>query len=286
MTDAPTPQQCTHHPEREAVLECSACHKPICLECKAGTPEQPICARCATMPTEAGLAIERPQTPAIPWEASSELGYGSAFLKTFVGATFMPNEFWKSHQKPSENGPALAYQAIIAIFLAFVAVLSQGIQTAVVLPRVLEWLPQVIPTLDPAMLETIELELQKGAGSNLVMTFIFTPIFIFIAVFIVSSLNHLVLEMFGAANGDLLQTWRTAGYTLGAQTFKVVPVLGGVIAFFWLIVVRTIAYRDVHETSTGSAFLAVILPGLLLLCCCAIFIGGIVVLVMKAAGAA
>lgn len=97
-----------------------------------------------------------------------------------------------------------------------------------------------------------------------------------------AAIGHVCLMIVGGARQGFETTFRIIGYAQGSTAWlNVIPLVGGLVAFVWLIVLLIIGYARGHEIDTGKAALAVFLP--LIACCVAV--GGLFALIM-ALGAA
>jgi hypothetical protein len=98
---------------------------------------------------------------------------------------------------------------------------------------------------------------------------ILAPAIIVLATFITAGIYHLVLVLLGAARAPYEATFRVVAYSSGSTSLiGIIPICGGLIGAVWQIVACIIGLAEVHETSTGYAAVAVIVP--FTLCCCAI----------------
>jgi hypothetical protein len=104
----------------------------------------------------------------------------------------------------------------------------------------------------------------------LVFMAIASPVFVLIGTFVSSGILHLCLLLTGGAKNGFEATYRVVAYATGATAFfQLLPFCGGLIGGIWAIVAEVIGAREMHETTTGKALLAVLLP--LILCCgCAV----------------
>lgn len=101
-----------------------------------------------------------------------------------------------------------------------------------------------------------------------IFTMLLAPILVLIGVFITSLVIHLFLLLFGAGGGGLATTVRVVCYASPVQITQVLPICGGIIGFFWGIILYIVGLAAAHQTSHSKAALAVLLP--LLLCCACI----------------
>ncbi len=70
----------------------------------------------------------------------------------------------------------------------------------------------------------------------------------------------------GGANKTFETTYRVFAYTSGSTALiGLVPICGGIVAGIWAIVCEIIGLREAHETTTGKAVVAILLP--VIVCC-------------------
>jgi hypothetical protein len=95
-----------------------------------------------------------------------------------------------------------------------------------------------------------------------------------IGLFIGSAVVHVCLMIVGGANQPFETTYRVVAFTQGSTgPLQMIPVCGGAIAGIWGLVCTCIGLSRAHQTDTGRAVLAVLLP--VIICC-----GGILVVAM------
>jgi len=104
------------------------------------------------------------------------------------------------------------------------------------------------------------------------------PLLVFFSLVAGALILHVCILLVGAAKQDFEATFRIACYTSGPDILNVIPVVGTWIAAFWRIYLTVVAVREVHETSTAKAVLAVLLP---VIVCCGILLGGVALLAMS-----
>ena len=61
---------------------------------------------------------------------------------------------------------------------------------------------------------------------------------------------------------------RGCAYAYCPYVLGIVPVLGGLVGFFWMLVAQVVMTREVHGTTTGKSVIAVL--WLSVFCCCTI----------------
>jgi hypothetical protein len=116
-----------------------------------------------------------------------------------------------------------------------------------------------------------------GAGIGMIFLIILAPILVAVSMFIGAGIIHLCLMLVGGAKRSFETTFRVVCFASGsAQTLLIVPFCGGVISGIWGLIAECIGLARAHETETGRAVLAVLLP--VIICCgggflCAIMFG-------------
>ncbi len=115
----------------------------------------------------------------------------------------------------------------------------------------------------------------KPTGSMAILLGGLVPLLVFFSLVAGALILHVCILMVGAAKEDFEATFRIACYTSGPDLLNVVPVLGTWIAALWRIYLTVVAVREIHETSTGRAVVAVLLPVIL---CCGLLFGGAIII--------
>lgn len=95
------------------------------------------------------------------------------------------------------------------------------------------------------------------------------PIAVVIGLFIMGGIYHLLLMMVNGAKNGFEATINVVAYTSAAMLFAIVPFCGGLIGWLYRIILNIIGLAEVHETSTGNASFAVLLPYIF---CCLCFV--------------
>ncbi len=114
-----------------------------------------------------------------------------------------------------------------------------------------------------------------GTSIGGVILIIFVPVLVAIGAFINAAILHVCLMIVGGAKQPFETTFRVICFASGSVfPLMVVPLCGGLIAGIWDIVLRCIGLARAHETDTGRAVLAVLLP--VIVCCC----GGLLCVMM------
>jgi hypothetical protein len=92
------------------------------------------------------------------------------------------------------------------------------------------------------------------------------PVLVIMGMFIWSGILHLCLMIVGGAKKPFETTFRVVCFSSGSTSLlSMIPICGGWIAGVWNIVLECIGLARSHETDTGKAVLAVLLP--MIVCC-------------------
>jgi len=178
-----------------------------------------------------------------------------------------PNTFRTMKREGGVGSPLLFYWPLAVLF-TLVGVAWAGAQQ-----RFLSSLPGGSET-NP-LFEAIGME----PRTLLLVQVLMAPVISVLVWFIWSGIAHLFLMLVGGARSSFETTLRVMAYAVGATAvFQVVPICGGFIGFFWGLVVEIIGLTEAHETSTGRAAAAVLLP--IVLCCLCAVIGALVAVAM------
>ena len=114
--------------------------------------------------------------------------------------------------------------------------------------------------------------LQRPGMMQVLFGFVIAPLIMIVLLFVWTALVHAVLLMVGGAKGGFAATLRAICYAETAQVATVIPILGGLIAFFWRLILQMIGLSEAHRTDAWRAAVAVLAP-LFLCCLCLIGMG-------------
>jgi hypothetical protein len=202
----------------------------------------------------APVAVSTTETPAartgLPWEHRQELGFVNAFVQTLSMVLTKPDLAFRTMRTDGGLAEPLIYAliggcagAIVAFLFSFIFQ-SMGLFTG----------------------QRNVFGMMPGVGIGAIGFIILIPIFVVIGLFIGSAIIHLCLMLVGGANKTFETTFRVLTFTQGSTgPLQMIPICGGMIAGIWALVANCIGLARAHETSTGRAVLAVLLP--LIVCC-------------------
>jgi hypothetical protein len=190
----------------------------------------------------------------LPWDERQQRGLLRAFFDTMVMVLTKPAEAFTAMKREGGFGEPLIYAVIggsvgYVIYFLFQFLLSSA---------------RLLGSHENPMMHAI------GGGIGSLFLIICAPLLIAICIFLLSGILHLFLMIVGGAKQPFETTFRVVCFASGsADPLLVIPICGGLIGGIWKIVLCCIGLARGHETDTGRAVLAVVLP--LIVCC-----GGII----------
>jgi hypothetical protein len=234
----------------------------------APIPPSPITTLESPASTAAGAATPEissvVQPSGLPWEHREQLGFLNALLATIGMFLTRPAEAFTLMKRDAGLLDPLLYALIIG---TAGGVISFGFSLMMSSFGMLGGTDSALGAM-----------LGMGLGSFFVL--FLTPIFVVLGTFIGAGILHVCLMLLGGANRSFETTFRVVAYGGGsANVFQLVPVCGGMIAGVTALVLYCIGLARAHETSTGRAVGAVLLPAVV---CC----GGIILFAITISGMA
>jgi hypothetical protein len=191
----------------------------------------------------------------LPWDERHSKGLFSAFIETLQMVLTRPSEAFTAMRREGGLGEPLFYAMIGGSF---------GLVFYFVYQLVFQSLGMFANRPNP-------LAHLVGASIGGVILIIFVPVLVAIGAFFNAAILHVCLMIVGGAKQPFETTFRVVCFASGSVIpLMVVPLCGGVIAGIWDIVLRCIGLARAHETDTGRAVLAVLLP--VVVCCCGGFL--------------
>ena len=214
-----------------------------------------------TTPAPAG-SENPPARSGLPWDERQTKGLLNAFIETLQMVLRKPVAAFTAMKREGGLGEPLLYAVIGGTFGGVFAV-----------------------TYNFALRLFTPFGDRQGAVAHLfgglgwIFLLVLTPLFVAIGMFVASAILHVCLMIVGGAKQSFETTFRVVCFAEGsASPLLVIPFCGGFIVGIWKIVLYCIGLARAHETDTGRAVIAVLLP--LIVCC-----GGIIFLIAMMFGA-
>jgi len=187
----------------------------------------------------------------LPWDERHTKGLFSAFIETLQMVLTRPSEAFTAMRREGGFGEPILYAVIGGSIGGAVSFLfSMGLQSLGLFGNQ----------------DHNAFEMMAGMGVGSILFIIFLPVLICIGLFIGSGVVHVCLMIVGGAKQSFETTFRVVAFTHGSTgPLQMIPVCGGLIAGVWALVIYCIGLARAHETDTGRAVLAILLP--LVVCC-------------------
>lgn len=198
-----------------------------------------------------------PDRPGNPWEHRQSQGGLTAFVEALKMFAATPRAAFHQTLTRGDYWSPLFF----AIIAGCVASVIQQLWNLLFGASFLAMLPADVRGV---------LDLVAIGTGGLLFNLILTPAFILVGVFIWATILHLSLVIVGGlahSEGGFEGSFRVVSYSQVAQLANIVPVVGGLIAVVWGIVLAVLGTQELHRTTQGKAIAAVLAP--ILLCCIA-----------------
>jgi hypothetical protein len=216
------------------------------------------------MSTETPGPIPSPNP--LPWEAREARGLFPAFFDTVGLFVSRPAEAWARVRESGDSTSPLLFGAAICW-------LSMALQSI--------FFRLIAMPLLPGFIGRRFGGLSRFGGAGLAVRLIVAPFAIVIALFVAAAILHVCCMLVGAlqsSRSGFEGSLRAVCYSEVATLAGVIPLVGGLIAIVWWIVLAIQGVARLHRTTSGKATAAILIP--VVVCC-----GGIV-LIGLAVGAA
>jgi hypothetical protein len=204
-----------------------------------------------------------PPTNPLPWEARETRGLLPSFFDTLGLLVSRPAEAWgRMREKGDSTSPILFGVAVCWLSMAVQSVLLRFV---------------AMPMLPP-FLERHFGRWSSFGGAGLIARLIISPFFFAIGLFIGAAILHLCCMMVGAlqnSQSGFEGSLRAVCYSEVSSLASIIPVVGGLIAVIWWIVLAVQGIERLHKTTSGKAAAAVLIP--VVVCCGGLLLIGLVV---------
>jgi len=190
----------------------------------------------------------------LPWDRRRELGLFPAFIETLKLVLLNPTNAFSAMKTEGGLSDPLTY-AVIGASVGFIV----------------NFLFSLLMSSFGFMGDRNALAGVLTAGIGAVALVVFIPILVVLGLFIGSAVLHLCLVFVGGARRPFETTFRVVCFGAGsAYPLMILPICGGLISFIWCIVAQCIGLTRAHQTTTGRALLAILLP--IIVCCGGVFV--------------
>ncbi len=202
----------------------------------------------------------------LPWEARETRGLVPSFFDTLGLLVTRPAEAWARMREGGDSTSPLLF----GVAVCWLSTALQGILFRLIAAPML-----------PAFLGRRFGMMRDLGGVGLAVRLIMAPFVIAIALFLGAAILHLCCMLVGAlqnSRSGFEGSLRAVCYSEVSSLASIIPLVGGLIAIVWWIVLAVQGIQRLHHTTSGKAVAAVLIP--VVVCC-----GGLV-LIALAVGAA
>ncbi len=189
----------------------------------------------------------------IPWEARGTLGLLPAFFDTLGLFVTRPAEAWSRVRESGDSTSPL-------LFGIAVCWLSMAVQGFLFRFAALPMLPGPLGRRFGMM--------SGYSGVGLIARLIIGPFVIAIVLFIGAAILHFCCMLVGAlhtSQSGFEGSLRVVCYSEVSSLASIIPLVGGLIAIVWWIVLAVQGVQRLHRTTSGKATAAVLIP--VVVCC-------------------
>lgn len=183
-----------------------------------------------------------PERPEFPWPPRPGAGVLTAFVDTWVESVFRPSSFFAAMPRQG-FWTALAYYLPIAVVGSALMLFWRAVAVAA-------GYADVIAVFDGQPFDPV----------TELINFLFSPLTATLYLLIGAGIAHVGLKMVGAARENYMATMRATAFAAGPELFIAVPLVGIPASLIWVLVLTVVGLREVHQTTTGRAIAALLLP--------------------------
>ena len=198
----------------------------------------------------------------LPWEARETRGLLPSFFDTLGLLVTNPAEAWARMRQSGDTASPLLFGTAIC----WLSMALQGILFRLIAAPVL-----------PAFLGRRLGTLSRFGGTGLAVRLIVAPFVIVIALFVGAAILHFCCMLAGAlqtSRSGFEGTLRVVCYSEVSSLASIIPGVGGLIAIVWWIVLAVQGVQRLHQTTSGKAVAAVLIP--VVVCCGGLLLIGLV----------
>ncbi len=215
--------------------------------------------------------------PRFPWEERDRLGFLDALIETVKLIVTAPGEVFA---RLRSDGDYL-WPLVFGLIISWIGMVFSQIWSLILGSAMQSFLGNFGGFEDLAAF---------GATSVLqaVLLLVLWPIIYVIVVFLTAGLAHLCLMIVGAVEDSPLGfegTFKVVAYSSVADLLNLVPLVGGLLAFFARLVLYVFGFARVHKTSEGKALGAVAILFVTCCCCLPAILGGLFAILGASLGA-
>jgi hypothetical protein len=188
---------------------------------------------------------ESPLDTTFPWPPAPGTSAFDALIATWKQSCLHPTSFFQRMPREDDYGLVILYYLVIGIVVAGIELFWHSVLG--------DW--SLRATLVP----------QSDSRFGGVVQFLLSPIILLCTLYLVTGACHLVLLLLRGARHGFETSSRVFAFSYGPAVLAVVPIVGNVVAFVWMIALAMKGLREAHQTDGTKTAVAVLLPVFFLL---------------------
>ncbi len=198
--------------------------------------------------------------PRLPWDDRDRLGFVGAFIETVKLTVTAPGDAYRRLRADGDYFGPLFYGLILSWIGMFFGQL---------------WSLLMGSALTSMMGDIGAMGAVAGTSFiQMIILLVVWPFIYAISVFIMAGIYHLCLMLVGGVADSptgFEGTFKVVTYSSVYNLCNIVPFIGGLIGFVWMVILLTVGFTEAHRTSQGKALGGVLLP-IVLCCLCGVLI--------------
>lgn len=188
--------------------------------------------------------------PRVPWE-DPETGFPGSLVATFLASVTVPVRLFRAVDPGVPFVRPLLYYLVLSVASALFSTLWGMTGSG--------------PALPPELTEALGYDLMgDGGGGWHLLDFFLSPFVALLALGVSMVVVHPFIRLFTESRRPISETGRVFCYAAGPGVLTIVPWVGGIAAAVGSLVLVVIGLRERHDTTTGRALAAVLVPGVAL----------------------
>lgn len=196
------------------------------------------------------VSLQPDSVTTFPWPPRGDANPLDALTTTWREVVFHPTSFFRNMPREDDYGAVIAYYLIIGVVVAGIRLFWSSLFDFGGLPEAIFRAAGIT---------------QEVPKSNGIVSFLFSPLVLLMALYISAGLTHLGLWVLRGAKNGFDTTTRVTAFSYSPMLFTAVPFIGGLAGIIWMIVLTTIGLREAHQTTTGKGIAAILLPYLIII---------------------
>jgi hypothetical protein len=197
----------------------------------------------------------------VPFEDKKK-DFFSGMFETMKLVLFSPTTFFSNYKFESSIGKSLLFAVLIGWFSTAVALVWSNLFQV----SIMKYVQQFVPQNQGVDFNQFMGGSQIGMLVGSIFGFFIAPVAVAIGLFIYTAIYHLFLMIVKGADKGFETTFNVVAYGSATNIFKIVPFAGGLITFFYSIVVYIIGLSNAHNSEGWKGAFAVLAP--IVFCCC------------------